>query len=124
MFLTVRTASIDSICCLSLWIRSKYRDDEISLADTARMSSGCDGKCRSIFLECPNPGSLVEKKKFSSTTGLRSTNTATKMNNTAVTASISQYAPESFFQISNGAFIDPSDLVSALARVVLLPVEL
>src|SRR5947208_12267866 len=87
----------------------------MSLEDTATTSCGCDGKRCSIFLDCPNPGSLVEKKKFSSTTGLRSTNTATKMNNTAVTASISQCAPEIFFQISNGAFIDPSDLVSALA---------
>src|SRR5207253_8540121 len=38
----------------------------------------CDGKRCSIFLDCWNCGSLVEKKKFSSTTGLRSTNTATR----------------------------------------------
>src|SRR6266566_4703007 len=58
------------------------------------MSSGCDGKRRSISLDCPNPGSLVEKKKFSSTTGLRSTRAATRTNKTAVTASIHQCAPE------------------------------
>src|SRR6266581_4361348 len=75
-------------------MRSRYRGDEMSLEDTARMSCGCDGKRCSIFLDCPNPGSLVEKKKFSSTTGLRSTNTATRTNKTAVTASIHQCAPE------------------------------
>src|SRR5881396_3307750 len=56
------------------------------------MSCGCDGKRCSIFLDCPNPGSLVEKKKFSSTTGLRSTRAATSPNNTTVTASIHQCA--------------------------------
>src|SRR5438874_8583297 len=66
----------------------------MSLEDTARMSCGCDGKRCSIFLDCPNPGSLVEKKKFSSTTGLRSTRAATSPNKTTVTASIHQCAPE------------------------------
>src|SRR5436190_23688910 len=64
----------------------------MSPEETARTSCGCDGKRCSIFLDCPNPGSLVEKKKFSSTTGLRSTNAATSTNNTTVTASISQCA--------------------------------
>src|SRR5438874_9670190 len=72
----------------------------MSPEETARTSCGCDGKRCSIFLDCPNPGSLVEKKKFSSTTGLRSTNTTTSTNNTAVTASISQCVPNGtrFFQ--------------------------
>src|SRR5260370_37953195 len=78
----------------------------MSLEDTATTSCGCDGKRCSIFLDCPNPGSLVEKKKFSSTTGLRSTNTATSTNKTTVKASISQCAPGSFFQIANRTFID------------------
>src|SRR2546428_426714 len=58
--------------------------------ETARMTSGSDGNRCSIFLDCPNPGSLVEKKKFSSTTGLRLTNPATITNNATVTASICQ----------------------------------
>src|SRR5207253_2197361 len=53
----------------------------------------CDGKRCSIFLDCWNCGSLVEKKKFSSTTGLRSTNTATRTNNATVIPSIHQCAP-------------------------------
>src|SRR5438132_3003549 len=57
------------------------------------MSCGCDGKRCSIFLDCPNPGSLVEKKKFSSTTGLRSTRAATSPNSTTVNASIHQCVP-------------------------------
>src|SRR5438128_2115728 len=62
----------------------------MSRDDTARITSGWDGKRCSIFLDWPNPGSLVEKKKFSSTTGLRLTNTATITNNATVTASICQ----------------------------------
>src|SRR5207244_13047863 len=79
----------------------------MSPEETARTSCGCDGKRCSIFLDCPNPGSLVEKKKFSSTTGLRSTNTATSTNNTTVTASISQCVPNGtrFFQILVRSFI-------------------
>ena len=65
----------------------------MSREETARMTSGCDGKRRSIFFVCWTPGSLVEKKKFSSTTGLRSTNVATSANNTPVIASINQYDP-------------------------------
>src|SRR5438046_9060992 len=64
----------------------------MSLDDTAKITSGWDGKRCSIFLDWRNPGSLVEKKKFSSTTGLRSTNAAISTNNTTVTASISQCA--------------------------------
>src|SRR5438128_5268695 len=78
----------------------------MSRDDTARITSGCDGKRCSIFLDCPNPGSLVEKKKFSSTTGLRSTKTATSTNKTTVKASISQCAPGSFFQFGSRTFID------------------
>src|ERR1041385_725749 len=79
----------------------------MSLEETARMSCGWDGKCCSIFLDCPNPGSLVEKKKFSSTTGLRSTKAATSPNNTTVTASIHQcaLAPSGIFEISEPSFI-------------------
>src|SRR5438552_942532 len=66
----------------------------MSPEETARTSCGCDGKRCSIFLDCPNPGSLVEKKKFSSATGLRSTRAATSPNKTTVTASIHQCAPE------------------------------
>src|SRR5207244_11654597 len=79
----------------------------MSPEETARTSCGCDGKRCSIFLDCPNPGSLVEKKKFSSTTGLRSTNTTTSTNNTAVTASMSQCAPNGtrFFQRLLRSFI-------------------
>src|SRR5438094_10643341 len=66
----------------------------MSLEDTARISCGCDGKRFSIFLDCPNPGSRVEKKKLSSTTGLRSTKTATRTNKRAVTAIIYQCAPK------------------------------
>src|SRR5439155_944422 len=95
--LTVLTASIAWISRVSLWIRPKYRDDEISREDTARMSSGCDGKRRSIFLDCPNPGSLVEKKNFSSTTGLRSTKAATSPSNPTVTASIHECVPTARF---------------------------
>src|SRR5437016_13265167 len=65
----------------------------MSRDDTARITSGCDGKRCSIFLDCWNCGSLVEKKKFSSTTGLRSTNTATRTNNATVIPSIHQCAP-------------------------------
>src|SRR5438132_13386776 len=57
------------------------------------MSSDGDEKCCSIFLDWPNWGSLVEKKKFSSTCGLRSTKAATSPNNTTVAASIHQCAP-------------------------------
>src|SRR5207245_8652781 len=81
------------------------RGEESSRDDTARRTSGCDGKRCSIFLDCPNPGSLVEKKKFSSTTGLRSTNTATSTNNTAVIASISQCASNRVSLLGNGSFI-------------------
>src|SRR6266568_3663622 len=84
----------------------------MSRDDTARITSGCDGKRCSIFLDCPNPGSLVEKKKFSSTTGLRSTKAATRTNKAAVTASIHQCAPapSGIFEMSL-----PSFIASALA---------
>src|SRR5436305_13219949 len=78
----------------------------MSLEDTARISCGCDGKRFSIFLDRPNPGSRMEKKKLSSTTGLRSTKTATSTNKTTVKASISQCAPGSFFQFGSRTFID------------------
>src|SRR6267143_89226 len=79
----------------------------MSRDDTARITSGCDGKRCSIFLDCPNPGSLVEKKKFSSTTGLRSTKSATRTNKKAVTASIHQCAPDGsgIFETSVPSFI-------------------
>src|SRR5437660_11033561 len=112
--LTAVTSSSDSTSRLSFWMRSRYRGEEISLEETASTSCGWDGNCWSIFFDCPKPGSLVEKKKFSSTTGLRSTNTATRINNAAATASISQRAPDSFFQDESGAIIVSSAVVSAL----------
>jgi hypothetical protein len=45
------------------------------------------------LLDSRTPGSPVEKKKFSSTDGLRSTKTATTTNNKAVNPSISQCVP-------------------------------
>ena len=65
----------------------------MSRDDTAKMTSGCDGKRRSIFFVCRIPGSLVEKKKFSSTTGFRSTNVATNTNKTPVMININQWDP-------------------------------
>src|SRR5437773_935142 len=91
--LTALTSSIASICWVSRWIRLRYRGEEISWDETARISCGCDGKRCSTVLDSRTPGSLVEKKKFSSTAGLRSTKTATMTNNTAVTPSISQCVP-------------------------------
>src|SRR6266513_5096263 len=91
--LTALTASMVWICCVSFWIRPWYRGEEMSLDDTAKMTSGWDGKRCSIFWDWRNPGSLVEKKKFSSTTGLRSTRAATSTNKATVTASISQCVP-------------------------------
>src|SRR5439155_18224541 len=91
--LTEFTPSMLSISCVSFWIRPRYRDEEISRDDTVRISSGRDGKCCSIFLDSRNPGTLVEKKKISTTTGLRSTNAAPSTNNPTVMASISQCAP-------------------------------
>ena len=63
------------------------------------MSCGCEGKRWSTFLDCWTPGSLVEKKKFSSTTGLRSTKSATRTNNKIVIANMTHCSPnqESFF---------------------------
>src|SRR5438132_9449229 len=84
----------------------------MSLEETARTSCGCEGKRCSIFLDCPNPGSLVEKKKFSSTTGLRSTNTATKTNNTMVMASISQCAPKRAHFLAMEEIITRFDVLS------------
>src|SRR5213080_178685 len=82
-----------SISCVSSWIRPRYRGEEISRDDTVRISSGRDGKRCSIFLDWRNWGSLVEKKKFSSTTGLRSTRAATSTNKATVSASIHQCVP-------------------------------
>src|SRR5436305_7185453 len=65
----------------------------MSREETASMTSGCDGKRCSIFLVCWIPGSLVEKKKFSSTTGFRSTNVATITNNTPAMININQCDP-------------------------------
>src|SRR5438034_9489524 len=90
----------------------------MSLDDTAKMTSGWDGKRCSIFLDWRNPGSLVEKKKFSSTTGLRSTNTATSTNKTAVIASISQCALNRVSLLGRVSFITSTSrghaIVSAL----------
>src|SRR5436853_3732389 len=90
----------------------------MSLEDTATTRCGCYGKRCSIFLDCPNPGSLVAKKKFSSTTGLRSTNTSTSTNNTAVTASISQCASSRVSLLGSVSFITSTSrshaIVSAL----------
>ena len=47
----------------------------------------------SIFLVCWIPGSFVEKKKFWSTTGVRSTNVATSTNTTPVITSINHCDP-------------------------------
>src|SRR5437660_8879281 len=79
--------------CVSLWIRLRYRCEEISRDDTARITSGCDGKRRSIFLVWRIPGSLVEKKKFWCTTGFKSTNVATRRNNIPAITSINQCDP-------------------------------
>ncbi len=78
------------------------RADRIDRLDLLSESLDC-----SIFLDCPNPGSRVEKKKFSSTTGFRSTRIATSANNTTVTASIHQCAPDqiSLFQTVVLSFI-------------------
>src|SRR5947209_6938038 len=65
----------------------------MSFDDTARINSDGEGKLRSIFLDWPSCGSLLEKKKFSSTCGLRSTTTATNANSTAVTKNINQCVP-------------------------------
>src|SRR5438477_3077736 len=116
--LTAVTSSSDSTSRLRFWMRSRYRGEEISLEETASTSCGWDGKLLSILFDCAKPGSLVEKKKFSSTTGLRSTNTATRTNRTAVTASISQCAPDNFFQSASGAFIASSEVVSALTAAL------
>src|SRR4030095_1801680 len=81
------------ICWVRRWIRLRYRGEEISWDDTARISCGCDGKRCSTFWDSRTLRSPVEKKKFSSTTGLRSTKTATTTNNKAVNPSISQCVP-------------------------------
>ena len=76
----------------------------MSLEETARITCGCEGKSLSISRDCWNAGSLVEKKKFSSTTGFRSTKNATSASSTPVIASISQCAPgqsSSFFRIDD-----------------------
>src|SRR5438874_13136207 len=91
--LTALTSSIASSCWVRRWIRPRYRGEEISWDDTARISCGCDGKRCSTFLDSRTPGSLVEKQKFSSTDGLRSTKTATRTNNKAETPSIHQRVP-------------------------------
>src|SRR5437588_1021838 len=121
--LTAVTSSSDSTSRLSFWMRSRYRGEEISLEETASTSCGWDGKLLSILFDCAKPGSLVEKKKFSSTTGLRSTNTATRMNNTAATASISQCAPDNLFQIAAGVFIELFRSCIGVRRHALCPEE-
>src|SRR4051794_27301921 len=73
MLLTVLTPSTASISRVSFWIRLKYAGDRMFEVDTARINSGRDGKVSSSFVDCFTCGSLAEKKKFWSTTGLRST---------------------------------------------------
>src|ERR1051326_7643257 len=53
----------------------------MSRDETVKITSVRDGKRCSIFFVCWMPGSLVEKKKFSSTTGFKSTSVATITNN-------------------------------------------
>src|SRR2546423_11703374 len=65
----------------------------MSREETVKITSVGDGNCFSIFFVWRNCGSPVEKKKFSSTTGLRSTKNATTANSPAVSASIHQCAP-------------------------------
>src|SRR6267143_3366838 len=65
----------------------------MSRDDTAKITSVCEGNCFSIFFVWRSCGSFVEKKKFSSTTGLRSTKAATTPKSTTVTSSIHQCAP-------------------------------
>src|SRR6266404_8794660 len=65
----------------------------MSREETAKTTCVCDGNCLSIFFVWRNCGSLLEKKKFSSTTGLRSTKAATSPKSTAVSNSIHQCAP-------------------------------
>src|SRR5205085_6035613 len=65
----------------------------MSCDDTAKITSVCDGNCFSIFLVWRSWGSLLEKKKFSSTTGFRSTKAATSAKSTPVTSNINQCAP-------------------------------
>src|SRR4051812_19294683 len=68
------------------------------------MISGCEGNRSSICFDCRNCGSRDEKKKFSSTTGLRSTRAATKTKSPSVTSSICQCVPDgirSFMRSNN-----------------------
>src|SRR6266403_2931041 len=83
-------------------MRPRYRGEEMSCDETARTNSEGDGKRCSIFFDWRNCGSLVEKKKFSSTTGLRATRNPTTPKSTAVISSISQCVPGevSFFTVS------------------------
>jgi hypothetical protein len=57
------------------------------------------------LLGLPESGIARGKEKISSTTGLRSTNTATSTNNTAVIASISQCASNRVSLLGNVSFI-------------------
>src|SRR5262245_56993179 len=74
-----------------LW---RYFAEEISREETVRIRFGAEGKRRSTFSDCRKAVSLVEKKKCSSTTGLRSTNIATSKKRPAVSASSNQCKPE------------------------------
>src|SRR6266496_3998358 len=62
--LTALTALMSWSCCVSFWIRPRYRAEDMFRDETARMISGWDGKCCSIFVDWMTPGSVVEKKKF------------------------------------------------------------
>src|SRR6266481_6123256 len=84
----------------------------MSRDDTARITSGCDGKLCSIFLVCWIPGSFVEKKKFWSTTGVRSTNAATSTSSTPPITSINQCDPNGIRTRVTNASLLPNDFPS------------
>src|SRR6266404_5377593 len=119
--LTELTPSIFSTSCVSLWILLRYRGEEISLDDTVRITCDGEGKCCSIFLDWRTPGSLVAKKKFSSTTGLRSTKTATRTNNTTRIASISQCEPNGVSLSRMVRFIASANPHLTLSRLAAAP---
>ena len=80
----------------------------MSCDDTARINSDGEGKRCSIFFDWRICGSLVEKKKFSSTTGLKLTRVATRPNNTTVKSSTHQCAPSEAGLTMEQRLADPS----------------
>src|SRR6266480_7329846 len=104
--------------CVNFCMRVRYFGEAMSRAETTNRRSGSEGKCSSTFFSWPKAGSLVAKKKFSSTTGLRSTNASTSTKSTAVTASISQCASSRVSLLGSVSFITSTSrshtIVSAL----------